>query len=92
MATEIYKVANDLSVGDFNDLFDFKSQYTLHIYLVNTELKGNYSIRYFGAVIWNRLVLRIELNLGNQSVRADSVKPFYKGWTLIILQNKVFYL
>ena len=40
LATKIYKVANDLSVGDFNNLFDFKDQYTLHIPLVNTELKG----------------------------------------------------
>ena len=38
------------------------------------------------------MVSRIELNLGNQSVRVDSVKPFYKGWALLILQNKVFFL
>ena len=55
MATEIYKVANDLSVGDFKNLFGFKDKYTLHIPLVNTELKGKKSIRYFGAVIWNAI-------------------------------------
>ena len=55
LATEIYKVANDLSVGDFKNLFDFKDKYTLHIPLVNTELKGKNSIRYFGAVIWNAI-------------------------------------
>ena len=55
LAAEIYKVANDLSVGDFKNLFDFKDKYTLHIPLVNTELKGKNSIRYFGAVIWNAI-------------------------------------
>ena len=35
------KVANDLSVGDFKNLFDFKDQYYLHILFVNTELKGD---------------------------------------------------
>ena len=43
LATEIYKVANDLSVGDSKNLFDFKYQYTLHIPLINTELKGKIS-------------------------------------------------
>ena len=41
------------------------------------------------------MVWRIELNLGNQSAHANSVKPFYKGWALLILlilQNKVFYV
>ena len=34
------------------------------------------------------MVLRIALNLGNQSVYAESGKPFWKGWALlIILQN-----
>ena len=51
LTTEIYKVANDLSFGNFKNLFDFKDQYTLHIPLVNTELKGKNSIRYFGAVV-----------------------------------------
>ena len=50
LATEIYKVANDLSVGDFKDFFDFKDQYALHIPLVNTELKGK-----------NLITLRIEI-------------------------------
>ena len=43
LATEIYKVANDLPVGDSKKLFDFKYQYTLHIPLINTELKGKIS-------------------------------------------------
>ena len=55
LATEIYKVGHHLSVGDFKNLFDFKDKYTLHIPLVNTELKGKNSIRYFGAVIWNAI-------------------------------------
>ena len=43
LATEIYKVANDLPVRDSKKLFDFKYQYTLHIPLINTELKGKIS-------------------------------------------------
>ena len=35
LAAKIYKVANDLSVGDFKHLFDFKDKYTLHITLFN---------------------------------------------------------
>ena len=35
VAVEIYKVANDLSVGDFEYLFDFKNIYSVHIHLVN---------------------------------------------------------
>ena len=38
------------------------------------------------------MALRIEFDLGNQSVCANSVKPFYKGRASVILQNKVFYL
>ena len=60
LATEIYKVANDLSVRDFKNLFDFKDKYTLHIPSVNTELKGKNSIRYFGAIIWNAIPLNIK--------------------------------
>ena len=41
LAAEIHKVENDLSVGHFKNLFDFKDNYTLHIPSVNTELKGN---------------------------------------------------
>ena len=41
LAAEIYKVENDLSVGHFKNLFNFKDNYTLHIPSVNTELKGN---------------------------------------------------
>ena len=58
MATEIYKVANDLSVGDFKNLFE--DQYTLYIPLVNTELKGKNLIRYFGVVIWNGVPVNIK--------------------------------
>ena len=53
MANEIYKVATDLSGGDFKTLFDFKDQY----FKVNTGLKGKNSVRYFGAVIWNAILL-----------------------------------
>ena len=38
LAAEIYKVANDLSVGDFKNWFDYKDKYTVHILVVNTEL------------------------------------------------------
>ena len=60
-ATGIYKVANDLPVEDFKNLFDFIDQYTFHIPLVNTELKGKNSIRYFGAVIWNAISVNIKI-------------------------------
>ena len=36
---EIYKVVNDLSVVVFKNLFDFKDKHTVHIPLVNTELR-----------------------------------------------------
>ena len=77
LATEIYKVANDLSVGDFKNLFDFKDQYTLHIALVNTELKGENSIRYFGAVIWNAIPVNIKTvtSLNGFKNRIKSWKP-----------------
>ena len=55
LAIEIYKVANGLSTGEFENLFNFKDQYTLHVPSVNTELKVKNSIRYFGAVIWNSI-------------------------------------
>ena len=60
LTTEIYKVANDLSVGEFRNLFDFKDKYTLHIPLVNTGLKGKNSIRYFGVIIWNAISINIK--------------------------------
>ena len=53
LANEIYKVATDLSGGDFKTLFDFKDQY----FKVNTGLKSKNSVRYFGAVIWNAILL-----------------------------------
>ena len=34
VATEIYKVANDLSLRDFKNLFDFQGKYSVHIPLV----------------------------------------------------------
>ena len=60
LATEIYKVSNNLSVGDFRNLLDFKDKYTLHIPLVNTELKCKNLIKYFGAVIWNAIPINIK--------------------------------
>ena len=59
LAAEIYKVANDLSVEDFKYWFDFKDKYSVHTPLVNTELKGKNSIRYFSAVIWNAISVNI---------------------------------
>ena len=44
LANEIYKVDYDLSVGDFENFFHFRNKYTLHIPLINTELKGKNSI------------------------------------------------
>ena len=55
LAAEIYRVANDLSVGDFEHVFGFKDWYALHIPLVNTEFKCKNCVRYFGAVICNAL-------------------------------------
>ena len=77
LATEIYKVANDLSVGDFKNLFDFKDKYTLHIPSVNTELKSKNSIRYFGAVIWNAIPFNIKTatSLNAFKNRVKSWKP-----------------
>ena len=40
---------------DLKTFFHFKDKYTLHISLVNTELKGKSSIRYFSAVVWNAI-------------------------------------
>ena len=51
LANEIYKVVYDLSVGDFENFFHFRNKYTLHIPLINTELKSKNSIslvRQFG--------------------------------------------
>ena len=79
LATKIYNLANDLSVGDFKNLFDFKDQYTLHIPLVNTELKGKSSIRYFGAVISNAILVNIKT--------ATSLNGFKN--TNIILETRV---
>ena len=77
MATEIYKVANDLSVGDFKNLFDFKNKYTVHIPLVNTELRGKNLIRYFGVVIWNAIPINLKTvpSLNGFKNRIKSWKP-----------------
>ena len=80
MATENYKVADDLSVGYFKNLFDFKDKYTLHIPLVNTKLKGKNSIRYFGAVvIWNAIPINMKTgtSLNGFKNRIKSWKPEY---------------
>ena len=60
LATEKYKVDNNLSVGDFKSLFDFKDQYALHIHLVNTDFKFKNSIRYFVAVVSNAIPINIK--------------------------------
>ena len=75
LATEIYKVANNLSVGDFKNLFDFKDKYTLHIPSVNTELKVKNSIRYFGAVIWNAIPFNIKT-----ATSLNAFKNRIKSW------------
>ena len=75
LAIEIYKVANGLSAGEFENLFDFKDQYTIHIPSVNTELKGKNSIRYFGAVIWNAIPLSIKT-----ATSLNAFKNRIKSW------------
>ena len=77
LATEIYKIANDPSVGYFKNLFDLKYQHTLHIPLVNTELKDKNSIRYFSAVIWNAILVNIKTatSLNGFKNRIKSLKP-----------------
>ena len=44
----------------FENLFGLKDQYTLDIRLVNTQLKGRNSIKYFGSVIWNAIPRNIK--------------------------------
>ena len=77
MAAEIHKVASNVSVGGFKNLFDFKDKYTIHIALVNTELKGKNSIRYFGAVIWKAILINIKTatSLNDFKNRIKSWKP-----------------
>ena len=71
------KFSNGLSVGDFKNLFDFKDKYTLHIPLVNTELRGKNLIRYFGEVIWNAIPINIKTatSLNGFKDRIKSWKP-----------------
>ena len=84
LATEIYKVANDLSVGDFKNLFDFKDKYTLHILSVNTKLKGKNQIRYFGAVIWNAIPFNIKTAT---SLNAFNAFPFLYRYSNLFIGN-----
>ena len=51
LAIEIHKVENNLSVGDFKELFTFKDQFSIVVLSVNTEVYGKSSLRYFGAVL-----------------------------------------
>ena len=71
LAIEIYKVANGLSVGEFDNLFDFKDQYTIHIPSVNPELKGKNSIRYFE----NSISIKTVTSLNAFKNRIKSWKP-----------------
>ena len=75
LATEIYKVANDPSVGDFKNLFDFKDEYMLHILLFNTKLKGKNLIRHFGVVIWNAIPINIKTATSH-----NGFKNIIKSW------------
>ena len=62
---------------EISKMFDFKDKYTLHIPLVNTELKGKTSIRYFGVVIWNAIPINIKTatSLNGFKNRIKSWKP-----------------
>ena len=75
LASEIYKFANDLPVGDFSNLFDFKDEYTLHIPLISIELKGKNAIRYFGAVVWNAIPVNIKI-----ATSLNGFKNRIKSW------------
>ena len=75
LGAEICKIANDLSVGNFKNLFDFKDKYTIHISLVNTELKGKNLIRYFGAVIWIVIPINVET-----ATSLHDFKNRFKSW------------
>ena len=77
LATEIYKVADDLSVRDFKNLFHFKY---LNISLVSNELKGKNSIRYFGVVIWHAVLINIKTDTS-----LNGFKSRIKSWSLKIL-------
>ena len=68
LANEIYKVANNLSLGDFEELFAFKDQFSIFVPSVNTEVYEKSTLKYFGAVLWNSIPDRIKC--------ATSVKAF----------------
>ena len=71
LAAAIYKVSDDLPVGDFKNLLDFKDQYTLYILLVDTELKGKNSISYFGGIIENAIPVNIKTATSLNSFKND---------------------
>ena len=75
LANEIYKVANNLSLGDFEELFAFKDQFSIFVPSVNTEVYEKSTLKYFGAVLWNSIPDCIKC--------ATSVKTFescIKSW------------
>ena len=82
LAAEIYKVANDLSVGDFKNLFDFKDKYTIYIPLVNTELKVKNSVRYFGVVVWNAIPINTKT-----ATSLNDFKNRIKSWTRVFMST-----
>ena len=55
--------------------WEIKDNYTLHIPSVNTELKGENSIRYFGAVIWNAIPFNIKT-----ATSLNAFKNRIKSW------------
>ena len=73
LVAELCKVPNDLPVGDFKNLFGFK----VHIPLLNTKLKVKYSIRYFGAAIWNAIPINIKT-----ATPLNDFKNRIKSWKL----------
>ena len=89
LANEIYKVANNLSLGDFEELFAFKDQFSIFVPSVNTEVYEKSTLKYFGAVLWNSIPdsknvqhllrhLKPASSLGNLYAFVGFVKPTYK--------------
>ena len=63
---EIYKALHDISGNKLKELFvrrestlSLRSKLELVIPSVNSVLKGKNSLRYFGSVIWNSLLIEI---------------------------------
>jgi len=81
LALEIYKAIHDLSPNDvLKGLFtinnnNLRSNGMLQIPSVNTVLKGNNSLKYFGAIVWNSIPSEIK-NLDSLS----SFKLKIKQW------------